>query len=144
MKTVRKIGGYDMEFMEGLCFEDDDFVIRMWNEGADILFCDDIHALHIEHPRAHLEDHKRIERNRKLFIDRYGDLDYLKNSIRRSTKHSSGWIWNSVCGMKDEWPPGLAIWSHENENNNIRKLVLAQRMYGHGKNWVAIPADEVT
>lgn len=74
MKYVRTIGGYDEAFMGGLCYEDDDFFIRMWNSGAEVLFCDDICGFHLEHSRDHLKDDDgKVTKNCKLFEEKHGD-----------------------------------------------------------------------
>jgi hypothetical protein len=127
MKLVREIGGYDEAFMNGLCYEDDDFTIRMWRAGADIIFCDDVSGIHLEHKRDHLKDADgRVAHNERLFKDRHGDINYLRDAKFQR------YIW------KDPNVPGLSVWFHVEDPNTPQKLATAQQLYGVDQPWRAI------
>jgi hypothetical protein len=126
MQTVRAVGGYDSAYMTGLCYEDDDFVIQMWRHGCDIVFCDDVLGLHMEHKRDHLTDlDGRVKVNTALFVSRYGRADYLKRIMFKIHAYTAA----------DS--PGLSAWFHEENDERFARLAVAQRMYGHDAPWRA-------
>jgi hypothetical protein len=128
MKTVRRIGGYNEAYMNGLCYEDADFVLRLWNAGADFLFCDDVFAIHMEHRREHLKNRDgKISTNEKLFVDEYGDIKYLAQKKFKPN-----------VALYDV---GMSIWSHERDMEIINRTHLQQRLYGQGQPWQAIPVE---
>ena len=129
MKTVREIGGYSMEFMNGFCFEDNDFTIRMWNAGADIMFDDDVLALHMEHPRPHVLDEEKVGRNRKIFERIYGDVDYIKTGLK-----SHNWT-----NAATEGGP-LGACCHKADYQIIERIMAADMTYGNNEPWRAIKA----
>ena len=116
MATAREIGGYDESYMDGLCYEDTDFVARMWHAGADFAFCDDMVGFHLEHSRAHLKDADgRVSRNAKRFAATYGDLDYIR-CMR--------------FGMRScKLGAGMSLWAHEEDQNLANNLERQQRTY---------------
>jgi hypothetical protein len=130
MRRVRDIGGYDRIFMDGLCYEDNDFVIRMWNNGADIIFCDDVLALHMEHKREYVLDKERVAVNEKIYVDRYGDIHYLKRGLNLCA-HT--WV------NHYERAPGLGVWFHKKDDALVKRLMDAQYLYGNDADWRAIP-----
>jgi GT2 family glycosyltransferase len=130
MKQVRKIGGYDTAFMNGFCYEDNDFVARLWQAGTDIIFCDDIFALHMEHKRPHVGEKKKIAANERIFTERYGEKNYLSNL----TDHGAfRWISEYVLS------PGLGAICHEESVDFLNRLLRAQGSYGNKEDWRAIP-----
>jgi hypothetical protein len=92
MKTdvIRKVGGFDEIFNEGIAYEDTDLSFRLWNAGCDFVLCDDIQAFHLEHPREHLTD-GRSEINRRIFMDRYGHEDSFAYKPPVVTGRCDGW-----------------------------------------------------
>jgi hypothetical protein len=131
MDKVRAIGGYDEAYMDGLCYEDDDFTARMWGAGADFIFSDDIRAFHMEHPRPHLIDTERVERNAAIFRKRYGDEDYIRKSR-----------FTSPPGKVVRWDIGFAGMFHEDftEGFDERVAAIVQQEYDYGKDepWRAV------
>jgi len=132
MKHVRAIGGYSMDFMDGFCFEDNDFTLRMWRSGVDLAYVDDILALHMEHTRPHALDEEKVAINRKVFLEKYGDLKALDIS------KLNAYVWQN-----DKTGPGLALCAHKKEPGAANRLAAASRLYGHGEDWIAIPAKIV-
>ena len=62
-----RAGGFDEDYREGVCFDDDDFVRRLLRAGMNYVFRDD---LVVTHPRRNAKGINvpwRLERNRKLF-----------------------------------------------------------------------------
>lgn len=57
------IGGFSIEYAEGMCFEDDDFRNKIIKNGNNIVTRDDLVVMHLKHdkskPERHLELHKR-------------------------------------------------------------------------------------
>jgi len=124
--SIHKIGGYDLAYMGGYCYEDDDFVIRMWRSGVDIIFCDDVLGIHLEHKREHLKNSDgRVTANEKVFVGRYGDIDYLRE------RKFKVWAWAGHA------IPGLSIWAHGPSNHNLGKIADAIYEYGKGEEWRA-------
>ena len=74
MDMIRKLDppGYD-ERLTGYCYEHVDLVIRILESGAPVLRCDDICAVHIEHPKPYIHDKDAIEHNRIVFESVHGE-----------------------------------------------------------------------
>ncbi len=75
--AVKKIEGFDEEFMKGFWFDDDDFFLRMWGAGVNFLFDDSIHGVHLHHERPGLatpEGQAGIERNRATMLKKHGTI----------------------------------------------------------------------
>lgn len=131
MKAFQDIEGFDEVYQDGLCYEDDDFVLRMWNHGVNFMFCDDIMGFHLEHKRDHLKDGDgRVTINEKIFETRWGDLNILKDHKIK------------MVGYQAE--VGLAFWVHEGmpdkeRDDVIKATYIAQKMYGQYEDWRAIP-----
>ncbi len=126
MNAYRAIGGYDEIYMNGYCYEDDDFVIRMWRGGSDFLFCDDIMGFHLEHKRDHLKNADgRVTINEKIFKDRFKDINLLKE-----------WRFKHYVNRFDV---GLTLISHEEDLELVRKYYSHQKFYGQDEPWRAIP-----
>ncbi|KKK61749.1 hypothetical protein LCGC14_3011200, partial [marine sediment metagenome] len=114
----------------GYCYEDSDFVIRMWRAGVDFIFCDDIMGFHLEHKRDHLKNHDgKVTVNAKIFEERYGDLDYLKE--RRFP------IIQKVAGC-------MAFWTHEERTDFYKSTWTQQQLYGQDEPWRAIKVEFTT
>lgn len=127
MELYRKVGGHDEVYMDGYCYEDDDLVLRMWEEGATFLFCDDIFGIHVEHPRDHLLNKDgKVTVNEEIFRSRYGDINRLSD-------------WKIDCNVA-RCDVGITIVSHEKEMELPRMAVAQQALYGQDAPWRAIPA----
>ncbi len=126
MKKFHLAGGFDEDYMDGVCYEDDDFVIRMWNAGSDMLFCDDIMGFHLEHKRDHLKNNDgRVSRNGKIFKEKWGDINYLKE---RKFQH--------VGARLDV---GMSLISRKKEPDLVQRLFVHQKVYCQHEPWRAIP-----
>lgn len=133
MTRVRRIGGYDLEFMGGFCFEDDDFTIRMWDTGMNIMFLDDLHALHIEHQRPHVLDEEKIQRNKALFENRHGPAECEERSKGLPKQGFNPHIW-----VNEDSGPGLSVWCHEYDPMIPPRAIGAEIIYGNDEPWRAI------
>ena len=71
MWAVRAIGGYDEAFMDGICWEDDDIVWRLWLLGLPFIFTDEIDGVHQHHGRPQLSP-EGVEKNRALIVRKTG------------------------------------------------------------------------
>lgn len=125
MKRVREIGGYDEAFMRGYCYEDSDFVLRLWNAGVDFVFCDDIVGFHLEHKRDHLLDEDgKVSQNEGIFVSRYGHKDYLEHLHFRPLYRR--------CDV------ALGFWTHDESEETLHAIAAAQLLYGNEEPWRAI------
>lgn len=130
MKTHRAIGGFDEVFMKGLCYEDSDFVIRAWENGADFVFCDDIMGFHLEHKRDHLKNEDgRVTINEKLFVKRHGHINYLRDKMFKPNEFR--------CDI------GLAFWLHDKESTITRTTFIQQKVYCNYEKWRAFPVTSL-
>jgi len=126
MENYRNIGGFDEAYMDGYCYEDDDFVLRMWDDGADFLFCDDIMGFHLEHKRDHLKDQDgKVSINADIFKERHGDLNRLKHY-----KFEHAFLRFDV---------GMSAMLHEEDAELIQQCFIRQKFYGQEESWRAIP-----
>ena len=130
MKKFHLAGGFDEAYMDGVCYEDDDFVVKMWHAGSDMLFCDDIMGFHLEHKRDHLKDEDgRVTRNAEIFKGKWGDINYLK---ARQFEHVEG-----------RFDVGMSLVSRKKETDLAQRLFVQQKMYGQNEPWRAIPVNVV-
>ena len=130
MKTTRKIGGFDETYMNGLCYEDSDFTVRLWNAGADFVFCDDIMGFHLEHKRDHLVDADgRVTINEKIFTKQHGDVNYLRDKLFKPHAFS--------CDI------GLSFWLHDSESRITERVFIQQKLYGQYEPWRAFPVTSI-
>jgi hypothetical protein len=83
MWVVRTLRGYDEAFMDGLCYEDDEFFSRVFNLGVPFLFDDAVKGVHQHHARPVLDT---IEGQAKFQLSRN----------RIITKHGSEHPWNET------------------------------------------------
>jgi hypothetical protein len=93
MWAVRTVGGYDEAFMDGLWYEDDDFMARLFALGLPFLFDDAVNGVHQHHERPvleSLEGRARIAKSRNRIITKHGS-EHPWNEIRKT-----GW---SMPGM---------------------------------------------
>lgn len=74
MWAIRVIGGYDEAFMDGIAFEDDDIVWRLWRLGLPFVFTDQISGVHQHHHRPFLTEQGIApdNRNERLMIAKWG------------------------------------------------------------------------
>lgn len=131
MKAVRAIHGYDEAFMHGFCYEDSDFVVRLWRHGTDFVFCDDIVGFHLEHRRDHLLDKDgKVLLNEKLFTSRYGNKNYLEDLQLKPIY--------SRCDV------ALGFWTHDKSNRIQPAVSMAQRLYCNDAPWRAAPVADLS
>lgn len=75
--ALRVTGGYDTGFMEGLCFEDDDFTWRLWRLGLPFVFDDSVSGIHQHHDRPQYgtqEWMNKLKRNEDYINSKWGNL----------------------------------------------------------------------
>lgn len=140
MDRVRQLGGYDEIYMGGLCFEDDDFVRRLWMTGINFIFCDDISGSHIEHDREHcVKNDGRVQRNRKIHQSRHSESPDFSDVFP-----GSGHVYLSGTNMLD-YCVGMSMLVRkiEDANDATVKLSEAQRMYGYSEPWLAFRGLEL-
>ena len=98
LEPVRKIGGFDEEFMKGYWYDDNDFFLRLWNTGLDFVFDDSVAGVHLHHERPGLqtpEGQAGIQRNAAHMLAKHGVLHPWTNLPR-----ISGYV------------PGRTAWRH--------------------------------
>ena len=133
MKEFRQIGGFDEIYMGGYCYEDDDFVLRLWNAGVDFVFIDDIVGFHLEHKRDHLRDEDgRVSINAKIFKDRWGRQDAVRGLTETLSISNRVRIGNI----------GLGFWLHNDDEGIISRVNKHQFFYGKDEPWRAIVPKE--
>jgi len=134
MDAVRKIGGYSEEYMDGVCFEDDDFVRRMWGTGINFVFCDDILGMHMEHNREqYLDIDGKVSINKKIHLGKYGDSKALSDMFVGSEliDLSTTDVQNSCTGMS------ILTRSLDDARAVFPSLSKTQRRYGYSEPWFA-------
>jgi hypothetical protein len=75
--AVHAIGGFDEEFDKGLWYDDDDFFLRLWQQGLDFLFTDEVAGTHLHHERPGLVGDAAaaaIVRNQRYYLSKHGAL----------------------------------------------------------------------
>jgi GT2 family glycosyltransferase len=89
MWAMRTIEGWDLEFMAGFWYDDDDLCFRLARLGIPFLFDDSIHGVHLSHPRPVLdspEGKAKIATNAALMRRKWNSehpwVDAEKLSIR--------------------------------------------------------------
>jgi hypothetical protein len=133
MDKFKQIGGFDEIYMGGYCYEDDDFVMRLWGAGVDFAFIDDILGFHIEHRRDHLRDEDgRVSINAKIFRERWGKQNAVRNLIEEL----------SSSNRIKVGPIGLGFMLHNNDDNILGKTNRHQFYYGKDEPWRAIMPTE--
>ena len=72
------IGGFDEEYENGYCYEDDDFVRRVKKHGMKISIVDDPFVIHQFHSRGHhstvMNGVCGLQKNKDLFISKWGNV----------------------------------------------------------------------
>ena len=127
MQKYHDVGGFDEIYMNGFCYEDDDFVIRLWRAHTNILFCDDIMGFHLEHKRNHLKNEDgRVSINESIFSERYGDINILRD-----------WKFPHI---RARFEVGMALISQTKNTDLAEKCFIQQKLYGQDEPWRAIPA----
>lgn len=126
MAAYREVGGFDEVYMDGYCYEDDDFVLRMWDAGVDFLFCDDIIGFHLEHKRDHLKNEDgRVSINEKIFTERHGDINKLRDY--------------KFQYFASRFDVGLCTLLHKKDPEFVQECYRRQKFYGQDAPWRAIP-----
>jgi hypothetical protein len=94
-KDLRAIGGWDLAYMQGVCYEDDDLTARLWKSGLDFHFVDAFAAVHQTHSRAYFTQY-RTAANMTTFVNRYGSAsaaDVVRKSKPIITKAPGRLTW---------------------------------------------------
>lgn len=84
--VLRVTGGYVPEYEEGYWYADDDFAATQFSLGLPFIFDDRISGVHQAHPRGKLETPEGqagIERNKQLYLSRWGKLNAWEGLPKR-------------------------------------------------------------
>jgi hypothetical protein len=95
-KHLRAIGGWDLAYMAGACYEDDDLTTRLWKSGLDFTFNDAFHAVHMTHSRAYFSDFRTLP-NMTTFVNRHGCQsagDVVRRSKPTTTREPDRLTWS--------------------------------------------------
>jgi hypothetical protein len=79
--ALKAIGGWDEAFQDGVCFEDDDLIARLWKHGLDFIFDDSFAGVHQSHPRTYFTD-TRIAPNMAHMLRKHGTLKFFDREAR--------------------------------------------------------------
>lgn len=94
MWAVRTVGGYDEAFMDGLWYEDDDFMTRLFATGVPFVFDDAVSGVHQHHQRPVLDTQEglaKVKRNRALIISKHGE-EHPWNSVLKTGWKAEGMV----------------------------------------------------
>lgn len=97
-EALRAIGGWDEAFQDGVCYEDDDLVARLWSHGLDFIFDDRFNGIHQSHKRSYFTD-IRIAPNMAHMLRKHGTTRVFDR------EHARG-------RLKAEMVPGRTVWRH--------------------------------
>jgi len=97
-QALRDIGGWDEAFQDGVCYEDDDLVARLWNHGLDFVFDDSFSGIHQFHKRSYFSP-LRIAPNQAHMLRKHGTLAFFARAAAR------GRLAMDRC-------PGRTVWRH--------------------------------
>jgi hypothetical protein len=94
--AIRLTGGYDLDFMRGLWYEDNDFTWRLWRLGLPFVFDDSISGIHIDHARPPLTDspwREKIAANRDLMLSKWQRVDPWATVARLEFRQPGRTVW---------------------------------------------------
>lgn len=93
---VLAIEGFDLEFMHGFWYDENDFFFRLWRKGLDFLFTDTVSGIHLHHDRPGLataEGQAGIQRNADYMLKKHGRLDPFSAEERLSVWKDGNLRW---------------------------------------------------
>lgn len=94
-QAMAKVGGMDEKFKDGLWYDDDDLMFRLWRDAkCDFIFDDGISGVHLHHERPGL-DQAKIAVNQRVMMLKHGSL----RPLSLESRHVS-------------WKPGKTEWRH--------------------------------
>jgi glycosyltransferase involved in cell wall biosynthesis len=85
MQHVLAIGGFDITFMKGCAFADNDYAARIFRQARRLLISSEVVCLHQSHRTIYAEDnHKGWSINRKYVLDKWGKVPWEAGSYPRN------------------------------------------------------------
>lgn len=94
-RAMEIVGGMDEAFKDGLWYDDDDLMFRLWKDAkCDFIFDDGISGIHLHHERPGL-DPEKVALNQKVMMAKHGTLSPLRLEPRQVA-----------------WKPGKTEWRH--------------------------------
>jgi hypothetical protein len=104
--ALNAIGGWDLAFMDGVCYEDDDLAARLWKHGLDFQFNDAFSGVH--------QSHDRLFDGNNASQGYWTDYRVGLNRSHMVNKHGRESAINVVMGTKPTvlTEPGRVIWKH--------------------------------
>jgi hypothetical protein len=72
VSAIRETGGWNDAMTDGVCYDHTDFFYRLVKSGRELVVVDDVCAVHIEHPKPHIEDSEGMARNQAIFEAAHG------------------------------------------------------------------------
>lgn len=69
-KSWNKVGGFDEEYVNGIAYDDNDFINRVKNSGLKVIQRDDLLTIHMDHGDVYMHNpnkEKLIDINRKIY-----------------------------------------------------------------------------
>jgi hypothetical protein len=97
---IKRIGGYDPAFAQGLWYDDADFFWRLWQTGLPFTFTDAISGVHLHHDRPGLvsaEGQAGIARNQAVMLAKWGRLDMFSGLARINHWQGSDLVWRHLA-----------------------------------------------
>lgn len=97
--AVAEINGFDPEFMKGLCYDDNDFMFRLWQTGLSFTFTNSISGTHLHHARPGLEGTEgqaKILLNQAHMLQKHGSLDPLGTTTKIQHWEGKDLIWRHL------------------------------------------------
>lgn len=73
VEAIRRVGGWEPRMTHGVCFDHTEYFFRLAKAGVELAQCDDVCAIHIEHPKPHIADHEAAARNKAVFESIHGE-----------------------------------------------------------------------
>lgn len=110
---LEAIGGWDLEFMNGIAFEDNDLMARLLLHVGALMIRDDVMCWHQSHPQTAYSDEKKgWNQNEKYIVEKFGDVPFRPGSRAigfdvRTTRRGMTYLINPqrLTETVDESPP---------------------------------------
>lgn len=96
--ALKAIGGWDLAFQKGVCYEDDDLTARLWKHGLDFHFDDAFAGEHQTHTRAYFLP-RAMAVNQAIMLERHQST----NIYRREA---------ALAQLTIDRHPGHTTWRH--------------------------------
>lgn len=77
-KTLERIGGFDERFAHGICFDDDEILLRIKRSGIKIIFIDDPFVIHQKHERTDYKNLSQYRAYNEALFDKVKQESYIK------------------------------------------------------------------